>query len=150
MARKRLTLHPAIERAVLTWVAQKRMILEGDGGQASYNVIERIRRERDGAGQGKKQVQRWAEVYWGDGLRVQQVVIELPEMPRMVFTCYYLLARDWYVPVTDQSIGIGITKTEYWEYLGKGETGVETALKVLRSTGQELIGMDAETVYERS
>lgn len=137
MARKRSTLHPATERAVLTWAAQKRLVLDGGGeGYATRSTIEKIRRERDGAGEGgKKGEQHWPEVYWGDGLLVQEVLLELPELPRIVFNCYYLLARDWYMPVDEQARQIGIAKTEYWSYLGNAETGMETGLKLLRRAG---------------
>lgn len=143
MARKRSTLHPATERAVLTWIAQKRLTIASEEGFAPRSVIEKIRREREGAGEGKKSTQKFMEVYWGDGLLVHQVVLELTEVPRLVFTAYYLFARDWYWPVADQAQHIGLTKPDYWEHLGRAEVAVETGLRIMRKgPRQELATAD--------
>lgn len=143
MARKRSTLHPATERAVLTWAAQKRLVLAGEEGFAPRNVLEKIRREAEGAGEGKKSTQRWPEVYWGDGLLVHQVTLELAEIPRLVLTCYYLFRADWMWPITDQAQQIGIPKPDYFEHLGRAETAVETGLRLMRrSPRTELASVD--------
>ena len=123
-------IHLATARAIDTWAAQKRLLFTGAEGYAPRSVIEKLRRERDGAGEGRKLEQRWPEVYWGDGLQVQYIMHELPELPRMALSAYYLLRGPYHVSVAQQAVSIGITTTEYWGSLRAGETAVETGLRL--------------------
>lgn len=132
MTRKRSTLHPATERALMTWAAQKGLIFMGAEGFAPQSVIEKIRRDREGAGEGKKSVQRWAEVYWGDGLAVHRITQSMAEIPRMVLTSYYLLRGPCFTPAADQATYIGIELRRYWTELEIGENVVESGLKLLQ------------------
>jgi hypothetical protein len=132
-------IHAATARALETWAAQKRLILGGKEGFAPRSIIDKIRRERDGAGQGRRGEQRWPEVYRGDGLLVQQVVTELGELPRMVVTCYYLFTGPWYVRVDEQAEAIGTSKTEYFVHLKVAEASIETGLKLLQRRPLEAI-----------
>jgi anti-sigma factor RsiW len=124
--------HQATARALETWAAQKRLLFTGSEGYAPRSVIERMRREREGAGEGRKLEQRWLEVYRGDGLMVQLVVVELAEIPRMALSAYYMLRGAYHVSVAHQAASIGITTTEYWGWLRAGEIAVETGLKLWR------------------
>lgn len=132
MRQRNNRVHEATARALETWAAQKRLLFTGSEGYAPRSTIEKIRREREGAGEGRKLEQRWAEVYYGDGLLVQLVVIELPELPRMALGAYYMLRGPYHLPVAKQAPSIGISVTEYWESLRAGETAVETGLRLWR------------------
>ena len=132
MRQRQRNVHQATERAILTWAAQKRLLFTGAEGYAPRSVIDKIRREREGAGEGRQLKQRWPEVYTGDGLLVQQIVHELTEIPRMVLSAYYLLTGPYHVAVAQQAASIGITTTEYWGSLRAGEVGVETGLRLWR------------------
>lgn len=133
MRQRNTNVHQATARALDTWAAQKRLLFASDEGYAPRSMIEKLRREREGAGEGRKLDQRWPEVYRGDGLLVQLVVVELPELPRMALSAYYMLrGPPYHVAVAKQAVSIGITTTEYWGSLRAGETAVETGLRLWR------------------
>lgn len=132
MAMRQRNVHQATARALDVWAAQKRLLFTSSEGFAPRSVIEKLRRERDGAGEGRKLAQRWPEVYWADGLSVQLVVVELPELPRMALSAYYLLRGPYHVTVAQQAVSIGIPTAEYWDSLRAAETAVETGLKLWR------------------
>lgn len=133
MRQRTNTVHQATARALDVWASQKRLLFTSSEGFAPRSVIEKLRRERDGAGEGRKLgQQRWPEVYWGDGLSVQLIVVELPELPRMTLSAYYLLRGPYHVTIAKQSASIGISATEYWDWLRAGETAVETGLRLWR------------------
>lgn len=129
--KRRREIHHATERALDTWAAQKRLTLGGDEGFAPYSIIHKIRKEREGAGEGRRFEQKWLEVYWGDGYQVQLITTELPELPRMIIACYYIFRGKWFVHIDDQVNRIGCTKHAYWDELRVAQMAVETCLRVL-------------------
>lgn len=136
MARKR-AIHPATERALLTWAAQKRLMYIGGDGYAPASVIAKIRDEREGAGEGKRTTQRWAEMYTGDGLAVHRITLTMTDVPRGVMTAYYLLRGDWFIAANKQAAYFGLQTREYWDALGLAEHIVECGLRLLEDIAQQ-------------
>jgi hypothetical protein len=130
--------------ALETWASQKRAIYVGRrDGEPIASVLGRIRDERVAAGEGEAhRRQRWPEVYTGDGLAVQLVVLTLPELPRLVLSFYYVLRHQCRVPIECQATDIGIKKRDYWTWLQIAETATDTGLQVMHDrTWQALSGM---------
>jgi len=145
MARKRSTLHPATERAILTWAAQKRLMYVGGDGFAPASVLAKIRDEREGAGEGHRPTQHWAEVYTGDGLAVHKVTLTMTDVPRGVMTAYYLMRADWFVPANKQAAYFGLETREYWDALRLAENIVECGLRLLEELAQPEPARSRET-----
>lgn len=128
----RRQIHFATARALETWAAQKRQAIIGkDQGYAPRCIVDKLRKEREGAGEAWKPTQVLPDLYRGDGARIQQVVVTLPGLMRLVLTCHYLFRTPWRVPVNEQLEVIGIAKTEYWSELYAGEMGIQSGLLVL-------------------
>lgn len=75
--------------------------------------------------------QRWGEVFTNDGYAVQQIVVRLPEPPRMVLSYHWILKRPWHVPIREQCEDLGISRSEYWRQLDRAELAVSVGLELL-------------------
>lgn len=125
-------IHAATARALETWAAQKRLAIGGvNQGFAPRSMIEKLRKERDGAGEAWKPTQILPDLYRGDGARVQQIVVTLPFFTKLSLTCNYVFRNPWHVPVIEQLEVIGIGKSEYWGEVYAGEIAVESGFAVL-------------------
>jgi hypothetical protein len=125
---------PATLRAAIgTWAAQKRELYVGRS-ESIPSVMGKLKYQQSAAGEGEaRRRQRWPEVYTGDGLAVQMIVLVLPELPRITLTFYHVLCWPWQVPVNKQAVEIGIPTREYWRQLELAETAVDTALQVVNT-----------------
>jgi hypothetical protein len=117
------------ESAIRTWAYQRRSIITGVSSVPS--LLGRLKDQGPAAGETGKRRQRWAEVYTGDGLLVQRILVRMSETPRLVLSCYYLLTGPWFTPAKVQASEIGISRTQYWGELEKGEEAVQTGLRLV-------------------
>ena len=113
----------------MTWASQRRRIITGEPSIAG--VLGRLKEQGPGAGSFGKLTQRWEEVYSGDGLIVQRVLVRISETPRLVLSLYYLLQGPWFTPARLQAESIGISRAEYWTELEKGEEAVALGLRLV-------------------
>lgn len=115
------------------WGRQKRRIWTGmdwhknvDG--YAQSLLGRIREEREGAGQGVR-VQRWPEVYWGDGLEVQRSLLGMPETPYAVLHLHYVWDPEWNVTAGRKARCIGIERDVYYDHLDRAEFWIWSRLE---------------------
>jgi len=118
-----------VAAALEIWAKQKRRLFLADTPLPS--IMGKIRDVRVAAFAGDAQRrQKWAEVYWSDGLVIQRILIVMPELPRLTVSFFYTL-RPWHVSVADQVRELGITKHTYWDQLRIAEVCVGVALALM-------------------
>jgi hypothetical protein len=116
------------------WGRQKRRIWAGmdwylnPQGQRQQHVdgyaesfLGRILEEKVSAGQAGPARQKWAEVYWGEGLDVARVIPGLPEMPYAVLHLHYVFDPDFGLTVSRKARLLSIDRTTYGEHLARAE-----------------------------
>jgi hypothetical protein len=124
------SLSPTTEAALITWGAQKRALYR-DRDQPIASQLGQIKRDRNAAGAGDARLrQRWAEVYRGDAVAVQRIVLHLRELPRTVVTYHYLL-RPYPVTATELAAALDIKKRDYWRHLELATAAVDSGLQLL-------------------
>lgn len=134
------------------WGRQKRRIWSGHdwyGNIDGYaqSLLGRIRDEREGAGQGTTS-QRWPEVFFGDGLDVQRVMLGMSERPFAALHFQYVWNPDWNVTVPRKAGYLGIKRTEYFALVEQGETWIHARLQSDNVPDSQLVEQVHEIVRE--
>ena len=133
--RRKKNVDASTEAAIRTWAHQRRSMIVNI--ESVPSLLGRLKDQGPAAGESGKRRQKWAEVYTGDGLIVQRILVKMHETPRLVLSCHYLLTGPWWASPKEQAKAIGISKTQYWDELDEGEKGVELGLKLLDSRPDE-------------
>jgi hypothetical protein len=129
LKRQQRNVHITTASAIRMWAYQRRAMITGVASIPS--LLGRLKDQGPAAGESGKRRQTWAEVYTGDGLLVQRILVKMSETPRLVLSCYYLLTGPWWTPAKTQAAEIGISKSQYWTELEKGEETVQTGLQLV-------------------
>lgn len=122
------------------WGHQKRRIWTGKdwhGNVDGYaqSLLGRIRDEREGAGQGQR-AQHWAEVFWGDGLDVQRVLLGMPERSYCALHMQYVWDPEWGVTANRKARAMELSRAEYFNSVDRAETWIHARLEVRRPDSQ--------------
>lgn len=114
------------------WGRQKRRIWTGKdwhGNPDGYaqSLLGRIRDEREGAAQGIA-VQRWPEVFWGDGLDVQRALTGLGERRHAALHFQYVWDPSFNVTIRQKCAYLEVKRTEYFALIERAEIWVHARL----------------------
>jgi len=107
------------------------MILGSADGHAPRSIIGKIARESAEGDRYWPTRQHWPEVYRGDGLCVQRIILTLEEIPRMTLSCHYILVGPLRLSTRELADAIGISKSAYWSNLRLAEAVVDSGIKLL-------------------
>jgi len=130
--KRAIAIDAAVESALERWASQKRQMYVGAGNWAPRSILGKLMDEGPGAASvTDRRSQRWGEMYRGDGLIVQRIVVTLSYLPRMTLTAYYLFRGPWHQPVKAQCHALGITRAQFWPGLHAGEEAVSVGLQLL-------------------
>ena len=123
-----------VHHACRQWGEQKRRIWSGmdwHGNVDGYaqSLMGRIREERDGASQGKRN-QYWPEVFTGDGLDVQRAMTRIQERPCAALHFKYVWDPRWEISASRKARMLDVSRSVYFEIVGKGESFILRALDI--------------------
>lgn len=122
-----------VRQACMRWGEQKRRIWAGRdwfGNIDGYaqSLLGRIRSERDGASQGQRN-QHWPEVFLAEGLEVQRATKRMQERPYAALHFKYVWDPRWEVSAARKARMLNVSRTAYFEVVGKGESCILQALE---------------------
>jgi hypothetical protein len=125
--------------ALRTWARQKRRAMTnldayGNIDNAPGSIFGRLRYDREASGDGRQIMQRWLEIYDGDGLLVQRAIQGCPELPRLTvivhWVCqgYMRLTVHERVALVGRLIDAPLSTARYWTALDAGEHWIAARL----------------------